>query len=121
MAKANEVSVAAIQKALEGNPDLLRVALSKMGAAQQQGKKAYTIVGTEEKDVPIYKMEDTRMVSDGVKKVKHYQIRCLNGSTVSIPEHYLNDYNISLENIPVIDEDGLTAADRRMAIEQGAC
>jgi hypothetical protein len=120
MAKANEVSVAAIQKALEGNPDLLRAALSKMAPAQQ-GKQAYSVIGTEEKDVPLFKMENTRIVPDGVRKVKHYQIRCMNGSIVSIPEHCLKDYNISLERIPIVDDDGLTEADRRMAIEQGAC
>lgn len=120
MAKANEVSAEALQKALESNPDLLRAALNKMGAAQQ-GKRAYTVLGTEIKEVPIYKMENTKIVQDGTAKIKHYQIKCMNGSIVSIPEHCLDDYNISLENIPLVDEDGLTAGDRRMAIEQGAC
>ena len=45
----------------------------------------------------------------------------LNGAIVSIPEHCLGDYGIDLNHIPVVDEDGLTAGDRKMAIEQGAC
>ena len=45
----------------------------------------------------------------------------MNGSIVSIPEQCLGDYGIDLNHIPVVDEDGLTAGDRKMAIEQGAC
>ncbi len=121
MPKNNEVSVEALQKALESNPDLLRVALSKMGATSQQGKQAYTVIGTEVKDTPLYTVEGTKIVKSGEAKIKYYKIRCLNGAIVSIPEHCLGDYGIDLTHIPVVDEDGLTAGDRKMAIEQGAC
>ena len=121
MPKNNEVSVDALQKALESNPDLLRAALNKMGAGSQQGKRAYTVVGTEIKDVPLCEVEGTKILRKKVAKVKHYVIRCLNGSELSIPEHCLEDYGIDVNRIPVVDEDGLTAMDRKLAIEQGAC
>lgn len=121
MPKNNEVSVEALQKALESNPDLLRVALSKMGATSQGGKQAYTIIGTETKEVPLYSVEGTKIIRTGSAQIKHYKVRCLNGSVVSIPEHCLADYRIDTVHIPVVDEDGLTAGDKKMAIEQGAC
>ena len=116
----NEVSVDALQKALEDNPDLLRAALNKMGVADK-GRPAYTILGTEMKEVVTCRVEGTRIVRDAPKKLKHYNIRLMNGSTVSIPEHCLANYKIDPKHIPMVDEDGLTEADRRMAIEQGAC
>ena len=121
MPKNNEVSVDALQKALESNPELLKAALNKLGVARQAGRKAYSIIGTEVKKVTTYKMENTKMVTNGTKDVKHYLLRLMNGSTVSVPEHCLDDYGISLTNIPVVDEDGLTQQDKQMAITQGAC
>lgn len=121
MPKNNGVSVEALQKALESNPDLLRVALSKMGATSQGGKQAYTIIGTETKEVPLHTVEGTKIVRNGTAQIKHFKIRCLNGNVISVPEHCLADYNIDTVRIPVVDEDGLTAGDKRMAIEQGAC
>lgn len=117
--KKNEVSsVDSVVKALEANPALLSAAIAKLQAAQT-GKPAYTILSVEDKEIPICHMEDTRIVRDK-KVVKHYLIRLMNGSTLSLPEHSLKDYGINPSNIPMVDEDGLTQEDKNFALTNGA-
>lgn len=109
-----------LQKALENNPELLQAALNKMGVAGN-GKRAYSVIETREDEVVTYKVSGTRIVPDKPVKIKNYHIKLLNGCSVWVPEHCLSNYGINLQNAPIVDDDGLTEQERRMAIEQGAC
>ena len=89
--------------------------------AKPQGAPAVEIVGTEVKEMPIVKMNGTKIVSEGAVKKTFYKVRTLKGDIVSIPEHCLKDYGLSPKvKAKYVDEDGLSSEEKSAILNRGA-
>lgn len=117
--KETTISADDIVNALASNPKLLETALKKMGAAPQ-GTPAFEIINVTEKDIQTLTVKGTKIVPKQKKNVKHYLVRMMNGGEVSIPEHELSSYGIKPDQVKLVDEDGLSQAEKSYALENGA-
>ena len=118
-AKKKELDIEAIQRALLQNPEILQAALKQQGV-KGTGLPAYQLIGKEDKEIPLTKLVGTKLVPSEPKVVTFYRFRMLNGSEVSIPQHCLADYKINLNDIPSVDDDGLTNKDKSQILNNGA-
>lgn len=118
--KDTKIDVEALKAVLAENPNIIKDIISGMGL-EPKGEKSYTIIGIKEVELPMHKMDGTKIMDNGVRKVKSYGVRTMNGNVLWIPEFCLADYGIDVEHGGmVVDEDGLTVGQERAAIEQGA-
>lgn len=102
VAKKNDLD--ALRQLLSENPELLREALKGVGV--KTGIPKYTLIKTEEGVEPTKVLEGTRIVDGPGRKTTFYTFRLPNESIVRIPESTLADYHISLDRVPMMENEG---------------
>lgn len=117
--KDTSINPDVIKEFLKSNPEILRDAIRSAGG-QTLGTPAYSIIGISNREVPVCKMEGTRIVRDKNVTERVFCVRTMNGDILDIPEHCLEDYNIKPGISKIVDEDGLTAKDKSDILNKGA-
>ena len=103
VAATKKTDLDALRQLLKDNPDLLREALKGVGV--KTGVPKYTLIKTEKGIEPTKRLEGTRIVEGPGRETTFYTFRMPNDSIVRIPESTLADYHISLDKIPMMEED----------------